>query len=114
MLGARRCNRGIRCGSKIGADGVNDPQPQHSGQLVLALAGQLPDERRFFQHPLRLVDDAPADRGDGDFARTAFEQSDAQFLLQFAHRHAQGGLADVAGFGGTAEVPRARDGDDVA
>jgi hypothetical protein len=49
---------------QVRADGVNHPQPQHPGQLVLTLSGDLPDRRRFVQHPPRLLDNAPTHRRD--------------------------------------------------
>ena len=99
---------------QIRPDGENHPQAERPDQLVFQLAGQGFDHRDFFQHPLRLLDDALACVGDGDFIAAALEQGDAQFFFQLAHGNAQRGLTDKAGRRRPAKVALARHGHDVA
>jgi hypothetical protein len=53
---------------------------------------------------LGLLDDATPGVGGHDAVAAAFEQLEAQLLFEFAHGHAQGGLADETGTGGAAEM----------
>ena len=99
---------------QIRPDGVNHAQPQHAGQFILALAGELFNGGRFLQYPLRLFNDPPADRCRCNLTGCALEQGNAQFVFQFAHGDAQGRLADVTGIGGTTKMAFAGNSDDVA
>ena len=73
----------------IRTDGVDGAEPQAADQLILAFAGDVLDALGFGKHLARLLDDPRADRGRLGFATDAFEQGDAEFVLQLLQRHRQ-------------------------
>jgi hypothetical protein len=99
---------------QVRAHGVDCADAQRARELVFALGGDVPDRGGFFEHALRLLDDARAERRHADVRRMALEQRDAQLLLEFLDRDGQGWLAHETFFGGAAEMPFARERDDVA
>ncbi len=98
---------------QIGADGVDRAKAQRAGEIVLALRREVLDHVGFFQHPLRLFDDALPNRRDCHFSRAALEQRDAEFIFEFFDRDRQCRLADETFFRGAAEMALACDGDDI-
>ena len=92
---------------------MDDADAQGAGQRVVPLPRDLFDAGAFFKHFLGLRDDALADRRHADLGAAAFEQRHAQFVFQLAYRDGQRRLADETGLGRPAEMPFARDGDDV-
>ncbi|MNF66508.1 hypothetical protein D3C84_483020 [compost metagenome] len=99
---------------QVGADGVDGADLERRGQLVLAGLGQLADALGLLEHLLRLGDDAFADRSQAHGALAALEDQYTQLILELLHAHRQGRLADVATFGGAAEVLFLGKGDDIA
>ena len=73
ICGARSCSAGIRSGSRYGRHRVYDAELERPGQLVAPRLRDLADPRRLLQHPLRLLDDALADRSDRHLVLAAFE-----------------------------------------
>ena len=63
---------------------------------------------------MRLTDDALAGGRHGHLVGAPLEDLRAEFLFELLDRNRQGGLADEAGLRGTAEMPLAGDGDDIA
>jgi len=101
-------------GQQIRADRVDDAEAQRAGNGVLATLGRLFDAGGAFDHRLSLAHDLLAEWRDGDFVRATLEQLDLQFIFELLDGHAQRGLGNEAGFGGSAEVPFAGHGNDVA
>ena len=99
---------------QIGADGIDGTDPQRADQLVLAFGGHLPDQRGLLQHAVCLLDDPLAQRGHLNGGFGAFEQGDAEFVLEFLDGHRQRRLGNEAAFGGAAEVALLGQGYDVA
>src|SRR3990172_2494922 len=97
----------------MGADGVDRADPQRRGELVLALSRDLPDRGGFLEHALRLLDNAGARRRYRDFISVAFEQYDAEFVLDLLDGDRQRRLTDEAFLRRASEMALARDGDDI-
>ena len=106
--------RGNQVGQQIRRDRVDDAELQRACQLVAARLGNLPDLLRLLEHPLRLLDDAPADGRHRDLALAAFEEHRAELVLELLDGHRQRRLADEAALGRPAEAPLVGDRDDVA
>ena len=100
-------------GQQVRPNGVDDADAQGAGQRVVALPRDLFDAGAFFQHFLRLRDDALADGGDAHLGAATLKQRHAQFVFQLAYRDGQRRLADETGLGRPAEMPFARNRDDV-
>src|SRR5690606_1277087 len=66
------------------------------------------------QHLLGLHDDGFAGGRDDDLVAVALEQAHAELFFELADAHAQGRLADEAGFRGLAEMAVARYRGDIA
>ena len=62
---------------------------------------------------LRLRDDLLADGRDGDIARAALENGNAEFFFKLLDGNGQRRLADEAGLGRAAEVPFTSNGNNV-
>ena len=101
-------------GQEVRRDRVDDAELERSRELVAPGLRELADARGFLEHPLRLLDDALADRRDGDLGLAALEQRRAELLLELVDRHRQRRLAHEALGRGAAEAPLLRDRDDVA
>ena len=76
--------------------------------------GDLLDGGGLLDDGLRLPHDLLAQRRGADLAGTALEDLHVELFLELLDRHAERGLRDEAALGRAAEVPFARDGDDVA
>ena len=87
---------------------------QGRAQLVLALVRHLLKLVHLLQHSLGLGHQRLRIPGDAHLARPALEQRHPQLLLEFADGGTEGGLADMAGLGGTAEMMGACQGDEIA
>src|ERR1700682_4469648 len=110
----QRVERRHKVGQQIRRHRVDRSEAKKSRQLIAPGLGNIANSRRFFQHLLRLLDDALTDRRDRDLALSPLEELRLQLLLQLLNRHRQRGLADEAALRGTTEVFFLRHRDDVA
>lgn len=99
---------------QVRTDGVDRPDLERRGQLVLASLGQFTDALGLLQDLLRLGDDAFADRGQAHRAFAALENQHTEFVFKLFHAHRQGRLTDVAAFSRVAEMLFLGEGNDVA
>ena len=100
-------------GQQVGADGIDHPQLQRSGQRVFAPLGNLADGVGLLQHSLGLAQHLVTQRSDGDLVGIALENLQLQLFFQLLDGHRQRGLRHMAGLGRAAEVLFAGHGDDV-
>ena len=89
---------------QVRAYGVDRPHFERSRQLVFAGLGQFTNALGLLKHFLRLSHDGFTHRRDAHRAFAALENQHTEFVFQFFHTHRQGRLADMATFGGMAEV----------
>lgn len=105
--------RGEDTREEVRGDGGDGAELNGAGELVpRGLRGGL-EEAHLFEGAAGVRQQELTERGDGDAAVGAFEEGSAELDFEFAELRAEGGLADVAGLGGAAEVLIARDGGEV-
>src|SRR6516225_11987473 len=101
-------------GQQVGRDGEDDAEFERSGKRVASGLCDFPDLRGFLEYPLRLLDDAGAERCDGDLGFTPLEEARAQFVLELLDRDGKRRLAHETALRGAAKAAFVGDGDDVA
>ena len=89
---------------QIRPDGVDRAQPQRVAELVPAFPGDLRDRSRLFEHALRLLDNALADRCHRDFGLAALKQCDTQLIFELFNGNAQCWLTDEHRLGRATEM----------
>ena len=99
---------------QVGPEGLDRRQDEAAGERRAApLARQHEQALRLGHHDAGLPHDGLPGRRQHHPAVAALEQGEAEEILQLAHLHAQGRLADVAALGGPAEMHLLGHGDDV-
>ncbi len=101
-------------GKQVGTHGIDRTDGEHAAQRILAQFRQVTQVLCFPQHRAGLLHNALTGGGGRHLVARAFEQADAQFLLQFLDGNTQRGLADIALLSRFAKVACFRQGHKVA
>ncbi len=101
-------------GQEVGAEGWDEAEAEGAGQRARGGLADALDGFDIGEDLAGAAGDFGADGGGADGFGGAFEEGDAELGFEVLDLRAEGGLGDVAGGGGAAEMAVFGEGDDVA